>query len=134
MEKEEVKEKENFTDDLGITFDFGTTESDGEQGDDDLLLENAADKSTENLSAEEKALLSPPPGTDIDINKEFENLFDDDNKNKLDNPATVDDKGAAKGKATETDDKGEKPSDSLMTVAYAKILQEQGLSDFKEEE
>jgi len=134
MAKEEVKEKENFTDDLGITFDFGSTEEIGEQtGDDDLLLEDAAAKADENLSAEEKALLKTPPGTDIDINKEFENLFDDDNKNKLDNPAIVDDKTTTKGKATETGDKGEKPSDSL-TVAYAKILQEQGLSDFNEEE
>lgn len=117
---------------LGISLDFGDITDDpileNNTNNDDDLLESSLKN---NVNSEEDDLFKTPEGLDIDT------ALNDMIKDTSDNPDSTDDKTKSKVEptnATKDNKKEEKETSGSLTIAYAKILQEQGLSDFNEEE
>lgn len=117
---------------LGISLDFDEIIDDpileNNTNNDDELLESSLKN---NVNSEEDDLFKTPEGLDIDT------VLNDMIKDTSDNPDSTDNKSKVKVEsinATKDNKKEDKDTSGSLTIAYAKSLQEQGLSDFNEEE
>jgi hypothetical protein len=127
-----VKGKEAGNEDLDLGIDFDSLDLEGSGGDleNDLLFdEKITDTKETPADKKDDKPKSGKEEPELDVTKEFDKLLKDTKSENPDSVAEAQDKK----KATNTDKKDEDSSGSL-TVAFAKMLQEQGLSDFNEEE
>lgn len=122
---------EEVKDDLDLGISFDSLDLEGSQDDDlfDTEIINS-DKPIKKEEIDDTSKEDKKEDVELDVNKEFDKLLND--KNQDDPDSVADTKG--KEKATNTDKKDKDSSGSFTTVAFAKMLQEQGLSDFNEEE
>ena len=136
MDKTEVKKETTYDENLGISLDFGESPDDIqlEASDEVDLLESSLTTTMNNTSPKDdtgEGLFELPDG--IDIDKELNTLIQDTS----DSPDSTDDitKTTEPAKTTKKVEAPEnKETSGSLTIAYAKSLQEQGLSDFNEEE
>lgn len=119
---------------LGISLDFGDTPVDPtttpDTLTDDLLGSSLKETDTDKANLED---ITPGAEDMIDLNAHLESLT---NENETDSPGSSEKTTKKESTTTKKEDapSGEEDTSGSLTIAYANILKEQGLSDFNEEE
>ncbi len=128
--------------DLGLELDFEDVGDDGvlsqnESSSDENNLEDGSLFNEPNIPEEENGGSDEDPSQksedtgDLDINDQFESLLKDSEKSDSpDSELTEEDKSDGK---SSKDGEPQKTDEELLTVAFAKLLKEQGDTDFDQE-
>lgn len=139
----EATEQKNYDENLGISLDFNDEiDSPLDTSDEDLLMGSLTDNDKP-VDTGDDDLFREPAGIvkdgELDLNNEFDKLIKDKDKDdlKADSPDLSDDKSKKTDKDPIVNKKEEEINEDTsgsLTIAFARNLQEQGLSDFNEEE